>query len=434
MMFEKNNLTPFQKFIKIESLSGIILFSVTIVALIWANSPLGYLYQYIKNYELGFVAGNFSLYKPVVLWVNDGLMTIFFFLIGLEIKRELLIGELNAPRKAALPIFAALGGMIIPVSLFLLLNNDPNLADGWGVPMATDIAFALAILKLLGKKAPISLKVFLTAFAIIDDLGAVIVIALFYNTGINWILLLYALILLIILTLLPKLGLYSKYVVLIVGIVIWYLFLKAGIHPTIAGILLSLTIPIRQKIDVVTFTSRLCDYSDRLRQSVSLKGAVLSNEQLEEIGNLKEWTNKVQSPLQHLEQKLHNWVAFLIIPVFALTNGGVAFSSGIEINWHLAAIITISLFAGKIIGIPLFTWIGMKLKLTSLPDNLGFRHVIGVAALAGVGFTMSIFIANLAFAKNPLLIDSAKVGILAGSMLSGITGFLLLRSVRPTNV
>lgn len=429
-MFEKNKFSPFQKFVKIESLSGIILFSATIVALIWANSPLGYLYQNIKNYELGFITENFSLYKPVVLWVNDGLMTIFFFLIGLEIKRELLMGELNSPRKAALPIFAALGGMIIPVSLFLLLNNDPNLTDGWGVPMATDIAFALAILQLLGKKVPVSLKVFLTAFAIIDDLGAVLVIALFYSTGINWILLLYALILFIILALLPKLELYSKYVVLIAGIVIWYLFLKAGIHPTIAGILLSFTIPIRQKIDVLTFTSRLCDYSDRLRQAVSLKGAVLSNEQLEEVGSLKEWTNKVQSPLQHLEQKLHNWVAFLIIPVFALINGGVAFSSDIDINWHLAAIITISLSAGKIIGIPLLTWIGIKLKLTSLPDNLGFRHVIGVAALAGVGFTMSIFIANLAFTKNPLLVDSAKAGILAGSMLSGITGYLLLRSVR----
>lgn len=427
-MFEKIILTPFQKFVKIESFSGIILFSATIIAIIWANSPLGHIYQYLKNYELGFVTENFKLYKPLVLWVNDGLMTIFFFLIGLEIKRELLIGELNSPRKAAFPFFAALGGMVLPVSLFLLLNNNPNLSDGWGVPMATDIAFSLAILQLLGKRVPISLKVFLTAFAIIDDLGAVLVIALFYSTGIKWILLLYAAILFIVLAFLPRLGYYSKYAVLIIGIVIWYLFLKAGIHPTIAGVLLAFTVPIRQKINVRTFSDRLCEFSDELRDAVSLRGPILSAEQLEKIDDIEEWTVKVQSPLQHLEHKLHNWVAYLIMPAFALANAGILFSQDMSLNWQLSGIIAVSLFAGKMAGIPLLSYLGLKLKLTSLPDDMNFKQVIGVAALAGVGFTMSIFIANLAFANNPAYMDSAKVGIIAGSVISGLTGYMILRS------
>jgi NhaA family Na+:H+ antiporter len=223
-------------------------------------------------------------------------------------------------------------------------------------------------------------------------------------------------------------GYYSKYAVLIIGIVIWYLFLKAGIHPTIAGVLLAFTVPIRQKINVRTFSNRLCEFSDELRDAVSLKGPILSAEQLEKLDVLEEWTVKVQSPLQHLEHKLHNWVAYLIMPAFALANAGILFSQDMSLNWQLSGIIAVSLFAGKMAGIPLLSYLGIKLKLTSLPDDMSFKQVIGVAALAGVGFTMSIFIANLAFANNPAYMDSAKVGIIAGSVVSGLTGYVILKS------
>jgi Na+:H+ antiporter, NhaA family len=426
-MVRKIIVTPFQKFVRIESLSGILLFGATMLALILANSPLSDWFQSLWQYKLGVGTSGFELVKPLILWINDGLMAVFFFMIGLEIKRELLIGELNTVRKASFPLFAAIGGMLIPVALFFILNRNPENSHAWGIPMATDIAFSLAILGVLGKRVPLGIKVFLTAFAIVDDLGAVIVIALFYSESIQWSLLAIALGLLAILFFLSYRGIYAKWVVLVFGIMIWVLFLKSGIHPTIAGILLAFTIPIRQRIGMGTYVEKLCDIVDDIKDSSISDSPLLSKQQIENIDDLEEWTEKVQSPLQHLEHRLHNWVAFLIMPVFALSNAGVAFRGGGDLDSTLGGIIVISLVAGKLIGVTLFSWLGIRLGIAELPDEVKFKQVVGVALLAGVGFTMSIFVANLAFPGNPVLLESAKAGILIGSLIAGIAGYMVLR-------
>ena len=426
-MVKRILITPFQKFVRIESLSGILLFGATLVAVILANSPLSERFQSIWQYKIGFGTSGFALVKPLILWINDGLMAIFFFLIGLEIKRELLIGELNTLKKATFPLFAAIGGMILPVALFLILNKNPENSHAWGIPMATDIAFSLAILTILGKRVPLGLKVFLTAFAIVDDLGAVIVIALFYSESIQWALMAIALVMLAILFFLSYRRIYAKWVILLFGIVIWVLFLKAGIHPTIAGVLLAFTIPIRQKIGVETYVDKLCDIVEDIKETEATDTPLLSKDQIESIDELEEWTEKVQSPLQHLEHTLHNWVAYLIMPLFALSNAGVAFRGGGDPGNNLGLLIVISLVAGKLIGVTLFSWISVRLGFAELPEEVNFKQVTGIALLAGVGFTMSIFVANLAFSGSPLLLGSAKSGILAGSLIAGFAGYAVLR-------
>jgi NhaA family Na+:H+ antiporter len=425
-VIDKLLISPVQKFIKIESLSGIFLFIATGLALIWANSPYSQIYNSIWEYKIGISTQGFELSKPLILWINDGLMAVFFFLIGLEIKRELLIGELNTLRKASFPFFAALGGIIVPVLFFLVLNNNTETIDGWGIPMATDIAFTLAILQLLGNRVPLSLKVFLTAFAIVDDLGAVLVIAIFYSSNLNWILLLFAFSILIFMYLLSYFKIYSKYVFFLAGVIVWILFLKSGIHPTIAGVLLAFSVPIAQKINVKTFTNKLNEIVGRIKKAENDDNPVLTREQIDEIDNLEDWTCRVQSPLQHLEHRLHNWVAFMIMPLFAFANAGVSFQTEFALDYVLVFNIAISLFLGKSIGIGLLSYLSVRLKWAELPDGFGFSQVFGIAVLAGVGFTMSIFIANLAFIENAGFIDSAKVGILIGSFVSGLFGFLLL--------
>jgi len=427
MKIENILISPFQKFVKIESLSGVLLFGTTILALILANSPLAVFYNSVWQYEFGIQTPDFELIKPLILWVNDGLMAIFFFLIGLEIKREVMIGELNNLKKASFPIFAAIGGMVVPISFYVILNKDPDTSHGWGITAATDIAFSLAILKLLGKRVPVSLKVFLAAFAIVDDIGAVVLIAVFYSTGIKWLLLIIALAIIIVLVILSSKGLYSRYLFFAAGVIVWLLFLKAGFHPTVAGGLLAFTRPIRRKVNVNTYAVNLCNIVDAFKEAGEGTGPVLSKEQVEYIDDLEDWTSKVQSPLQHLEHSLHNWVAYLIIPVFAFANAGVNLSTDTDINYTVILIIVISLFAGKSIGISLFTWLARKFKLTVMPKGMNGWQLAGIAFLAGVGFTMSIFISNLAFVDNPAVVNSAKIGIIAGSLISGLTGYLILR-------
>jgi NhaA family Na+:H+ antiporter len=421
-------LTPFQKFVRIESLSGVLLFGSTLLALILANSPLGEQFRSLWNYKIGIdTSSGFQLVKPLILWINDGLMAIFFFLIGLEIKRELLIGELNSVKKASFPLFAAIGGMLLPVIFFLVLNRNPDTKHAWGIPMATDIAFSLAILRLLGNRVPLGLKVFLTAFAIVDDLGAVLVIAFFYSSSIQWVMILVALGLLALLFFLSFKRLYSRFITLGAGILIWYLFLKAGIHPTIAGVLVAFTVPIRQRIDLRTYIDKLRDIVANVQKTGDRKAPLLAREQIEEIDNLEDWTEKVQSPLQHLEHKLHNWVAYLIMPLFALSNAGVTVGGGSGPDTTLAGIIVIGLVLGKLSGITFLSWIAVKMGLADLPAGVNFRQITGIGLLAGVGFTMSIFVANLAFPADPHLLESAKLGILLGSTLAGAGGFILLR-------
>ncbi|WP_108422956.1 Na+/H+ antiporter NhaA [Flagellimonas amoyensis] len=426
-MIKKIILTPFQSFVKIEGFSGILLLITTIIALIWANSPFGDSYQSIWQYKLGFSTPFFELQKPLILWINDALMAIFFFLIGLEIKREFLIGELNSVKKIAFPLFGALGGMSVPVLFYLFLNHSPETQVGWGIPMATDIAFSLAVLNALGSRVPLSLKIFLTAFAIVDDIGAVLVIAVFYSSDIDFSLLLYAFGLLAILYAIAYKGIYSKYLVTFFGIIIWTLFLKAGIHPTLAGILLAFSVPIRQKVDTPEFIDNLTRITERIKKAKVLDNSMLSKEQIGEIDTLEYWTDSYQSPLQRLEHNLHGWVAYFIIPVFALANAGVSFNNSTDLDTQLIINMTICLVAGNSIGISTIILLAKKIKLIEVPKDIGTQQIVGVAFLAGIGFTMSIFIAGLAFENDPINIDSAKIGILVGSFISAVIGFLILR-------
>jgi len=427
-MIKKYFLTPFQKFIKIESSAGLLLFSATIIALILANSQFAEYYHSIWKLKLGFSFHNFELKKDLILWINDGLMAIFFFFIGLELKRELLVGEINTLKKAAFPFIAAMGGILIPVGLFLFLNDNPETTKAWGVPMATDIAFALAILSILGKRVPLSLKIFLTAFAIFDDLAAVLVIASFYSTDVNWWYILLGILLTLILSFYYYKRKYELSIGLITAVVVWILFLKSGIHPTVAGVLLAFTIPIRKKINMEDLLEKIQYISNNIVNLSNIKETqILTKEETRCINNLDDLTSEVVSPLQHLEHKLHSVIAYFILPVFAFANSGVTINLNYDFDYSLIINIAISMFLGKFVGIFLFSYLGVKLKLVELPSGLNFHHILGIAAIAGVGFTMSIFIANLAFQDDLIRINSAKVGIIIGSFISALTGYLLLK-------
>lgn len=433
-MAKKNNevirtiLDPFQRFFKIESSGGIVLLLFTIIAIAWTNSSFSDSYFYLWEQKISFTIAGFTLSESLKLWINDGLMAIFFFVVGLEIKRELMIGELSAGKKASLPVIAALGGMIVPAVIYIFLNEDPTTVNGWGIPMATDIAFSLGILSLLGKRVPVGLKIFLAAFAIVDDLGAVSVIAIFYSSGIHLKYLLIGSGLFLYLVLFNLLKLRIIHIYMILGWIIWYMFLESGIHPTIAGVLIAFTIPLGRKIRVSTFRKRMdsnllefCD--DGCNDKVTL-----SDEQLAAIDNMESETRRVQSPLQSLEHKLHRFVTYVIIPLFALANAGVIIESpDINILRHpLTSNIGYSLVIGKAVGIFVFSWIAIKLKLALMPENIKWIHIFGVAVLGGMGFTMSIFITNLAF-DIPELLNLSKLGIIAASFVSAILGFLILR-------
>ena len=426
-MTGKQLLSPFQKFVQLQSSSGILLLATTIIALVWANSAFAESYQDFWQYELGFVSDSFELTKPLILWVNDGLMAIFFFLIGLEIKREFMIGELNSVKKIMFPLIGAIGGIALPVLIYVVLNQNPDTLKGWGIPMATDIAFSLAIIKVLGNRVPLSLKIFLTAFAIVDDLGAVLVIAVFYSSSLNFVLLGSALGLLAIIYIMSYKGYYSEMFIIISGFVVWLLFLKAGLHPTLAGILMAFAVPVRQKINTTEFTDQLEAIVHNIKESRVLQKPVLSSEQLQLIDDLEDWAEKYQSPLQHFEHALHDWVAYLIIPIFALANAGVALSGGEGLETALVINIMICLVLGKSIGISLVVFLARKLKLIEVPEDITNKQIIGVSFLAGIGFTMAIFIAGLAFNSSPEYVDSAKIGILIGSLISAIIGFIILR-------
>ncbi len=427
-MIKERILTPVQKFINIESFSGLLLLVASIVALIWANSPFGDSYYALWNQEIGIKTPQFEIYKPLILWINDGLMAVFFFLIGLEVKREILLGELNTMRKLAFPLIGALGGILFPVTIYLILNQNPETTQGWGIPMATDIAFALAIVKVLGDRVPLSLKVFLIAFAIVDDLGAVLVIALFYSAEIQYNFLLTALVLLTFVYLLSNRKLYSKYLTFLVAIIVWILFLKSGIHPTMAGVLMAFAIPIRQGTSTINFVDRLWQISDKFKNSDEIDPPILSGEQLEYVNELENWVDYYQSPIQKLENRLHDWVAYIIIPLFALANAGVRFVGDQPLDLGLIVTIAVALIIGKSLGISLSVFLAQRLGIVTLSSEINTRHIIGISCIAGVGFTMSIFIAGLAFPSESAYLDSAKIGVLAGSLVSGTIGYLILKS------
>ena len=379
-------LNVFKDFFKSSNAGGILLFICVIISLIIANTSLGSSLQALLDWELGYESTAVHLKYSVLLWINDGLMAIFFLLVGLEIKREIVEGELSSPKKASLPILCAIGGAVIPALIYLSINAGKDTASGWGIPMATDIAFALAVITLLGNKIPASLKIFLAALAIVDDLIAILVIALFYSSGIEITYLIYAGIGLTILVIMNRLNILNPYLYLIPGVFLWYFIHHSGIHATVAGVLVAMTIPTND--------------------------------------------TAIESPLERLEHALVKPVNFLIIPIFAFANTNITIESEM-IHGLIAPLglgISLGLLLGKPLGIFLMAFICSKLKISSLPEGSNFKHIIGIGLLAGIGFTMSIFISILSF-DNPLYVNEAKLSILISSILAGLLGYFLLKSL-----
>jgi len=377
---------PFKEFFKLESASGLILLFAATIALVISNSDFEEVYFNVLQKYVSLGIGSFVLKLSVIHWINDVLMTIFFFLVSLEIKREIVQGELSNPKQALLPIIGAVGGMVVPAGIYIVINiNSPETLNGWAIPSATDIAFSLGVLSLLGKRVPISLKIFLTALAIIDDLGAIVIIAFFYsgNIEVHYLLLMLAAVLVLVTLNKFNVGAFIPY--LLVGILLWEFTHQSGIHATIAGVLLALLIPHDKK-------------------------------------------NKNKSLLLKLEHSIAPYVAFGIMPLFAFANAGVSLN-GVNLNSLLNPVplgILCGLFFGKQIGVFLFSYISVKLNLAQKPNNSNWMALYAVSVLTGIGFTMSLFVGNLAFANSPMYLDGVKIGVLSGSLLATILGYFLL--------
>lgn len=419
----------YQEFSETGALSSLMLLLAAVVAVVWANSPAADYYFELWGAPFEIILSDFKLEEPLLLWVNDGLMAIFFFYVGLEIKREIMVGELSAPGQAVLPIIAAAGGAILPAVLFAILSGGGPGSEAWGVPMATDIAFSLGLLMLLGDRVPASIKIFLTALAIVDDLVAVLVIAIFYSEDVQLGMLGWAGGVYAVIWLFNLLNVRRGRVYFALAGVMWYFFLKSGVHPTVAGILAALAIPVNTQLMMKNFVSRTREALIQFRDenSNTLK-QFLTNDQLNAIDDIDENIDKVQPPLQRLENNLDWTVYYVIMPLFALANAGVALEApgGGSVVGDLTFYVAISLVLGKVLGITLFSWLGVKLRLADLPRHTNWINMIGVGLLGGVGFTMSLFISGLAF-DDLLLLSQTKIGILAGSLVAGVAGLLVLR-------
>lgn len=420
-------LKPVSKFIDKGMVGSILLLLATICALVWANSPYASSYFVLWNINIAIGIGDYQFAATLGHWINDGLMAIFFFVIGLEIKREFLVGELSTAQKATLPIVAALGGMVVPALIYTTFNAGGVGANGWGIPMATDIAFALGCVMALGRLVPLSLKVFLLALAVVDDLGAILVIALFYTDEINLSSLFAGMLILSILWLMNKNGVRQTFPYVIMGIILWVTFWFSGIHATIAGVLLAFTIPGRARYDKERFKhktgSLLMNFPEK-----NFNIMVVDETQKRIISQLKRAVDNIETPLQKFEDVLQPFAAYFIIPVFALANAGVSFLEGGEGTGFFNPVtigIILGLFLGKQIGITFFTWLSVKAGIALLPEGVRWSQIWGIACVAGIGFTMSLFITNLAF-NDPLSVHQAKIGILCGSMISAFIGTIIL--------
>ena len=425
---------PFQDFAHKQSSGGILLIIATALALLWANSPWAESYAALWHTKLTVGVGNFSVSKDLTHWINDGLMAVFFLVVGLEIKREILVGELSSIRDATLPVAAALGGALVPALIYLAINAGTEGSAGWGIPMATDIAFALGVLALLGERAPTSLKVFLTALAIVDDIVAVLVIALFYTSEISWGALGVGAVFLAALIVANLLGVGRTLVYAVLGVGLWLCFLLSGVHATIAGVLLALTVPAISFINPGAFLERSRYVLDRFEKAGEKGENVLSNEERQAaLHALNHAAYKLEPPLHELEHTLHPWVVFAIMPLFALANAGVQLGGGIADALTSSVVLGIvaGLIVGKQLGITLFAWLAVKSGVSELPEGIRWRHVYGAGWLAGIGFTMSLFISDLAFSDGRL-VDAAKLGILEASLVAGVVGWAILRGAsRP---
>jgi Na+:H+ antiporter, NhaA family len=407
---------PVRTFLNTEAAGGVVLLAATVVALLWVNLPTGDTYESLWRTQLRFSLGGFELAEDLRHWVNDALMTVFFFVVGLEIKRELVLGELNSVRKAALPALAAVGGMVVPAGIYLLLNADGPARIGWGIPMATDIAFAVGVLALLSDRVPSGLKVFLLSLAIVDDLGAIIVIAVFYAGGIHVGWLTSAAAALVVILILRHLRVFWVPVYVVLGSIVWLATFESGVHATIAGVVLGLLTPAhptdqRGLADVFEHASALSEETD----AESLRATVLQ-------------AQEVVSVAERLEHSLHPWTSYVIIPLFALANAGLIVSLD-ALREAASSRVTLGIVAGlvlgKLVGVSGMSLLAIRLRLGEAPDGVGWRHLVGGAAVAGVGFTVSLFIAGLAF-PDPNLARAAKMGILAGSLIAGSVGAAVL--------
>ncbi len=424
--------TPLEHFIHAQTTTGIILMFMTVLALVLANSALTQDYADFFHTEVEFVVGSWHLEHTIHHWINDGLMTIFFFIIGLEIKREILVGELSNIKVAILPILAAIGGMALPALIFTLFNYGGTGANGWGIPMATDIAFAISALVLLGKRVSPALVTFLVALAIVDDLGAVIVIAIFYTEQIHLIPLGLAGVSFLVMILFNRVGIHMILPYFILGLFMWFFMLESGVHATIAGVIAAMAIPSKPKrtpSDFTTHTKNLLDEYDNYPVATDY---TMHEKQKAILLSIKDNIDSVSSPSARLEHDLHLPVALIVIPLFALANAGISidFSSiGETIVQPVSLGIIAGLILGKVIGIAGVAWLAIKLGIAKLPEASSMSQILGVAFLGGIGFTMSIFVADLAFMGSDTLIFQAKIGILCASLFSGLFGYIWLRFI-----
>ena len=421
---------PLQRFIGQEKSGGIVLGISVILAMVLANSGVSEHYVNFFKHEFGFVFDNKQyLNYSIHHWINDGLMSIFFFVVGLELKREIVGGELSNPRKAMLPIGAALGGMAVPALIYLMFNPSGEVHHGWGIPMATDIAFALGVLFLLGKKVPLSLKIFLTALAIVDDLGAVMVIAFFYTSDISFMSLAIGLSFVLIMYAGNKLGVRNILFYAVFGILgLWTAFLLSGVHATIAAVLAAFTIPADVKIKENVYIRQIQLYLTRFKASdPNDKIPTVTEEQLHILEDIKKNTNAAIPPLQRLEHVMHPLVTFIVIPIFALANAGISLDIDVEqlFSTNVALGVGLGLIVGKVLGVVGFTLILIKLKVAPWPKGMNLKNLFGLSLLAGIGFTMSLFITSLAFSHEEYMVQ-AKVGIFVASIIAGVAGYMVL--------
>jgi Na+:H+ antiporter, NhaA family len=425
-------IDPMKRFLNNSTMSGIVLFSSALLAIVLSNSAWAVEFHHLweTNFTVGF--HEWQLSKSLHHWINDGLMAVFFFVVGLELKREIISGELNNPRKAMLPIASALGGMLVPALIYLMFNPSGEVSGGWGIPMATDIAFALGILYLLGDKVPVSLKIFLTALAIADDLGAVLVIAFFYTSDINIFSLLSGAGFLIVLLIANRIGVSNTLFYGIVGIGgLWLAFLMSGVHATIAAVLAAFTIPARVKYSEAVYDRKLTELLARFREAHPNDSPMVTTEQLHILEKIRYISKKALTPLQRLEHSMHPLVAFIIMPLFALSNAGITLSA--DSLTTLTSSITMGVFfgllIGKVVGVVGFATLITRLKWAEFPKDFTHRHLLGAGFLAGIGFTMSLFISNLAF-EHKIYVEEAKMGILLASIVAGFIGYYLIKTAR----
>lgn len=425
-------LNPLNRLTQKSTSSGILLFFMAFISLIIANSSWHEVFEAFWTTKISLSFGDFELENTLRHWVDDGLMSLFFFVIGLELKRELVAGELVRPKDSLMPIVAAIGGMILPAIIFYIFNKDASIEalSGWGIPMATDIAFALGVIFLLGDKVPIALKVFLTAFAIIDDVGAISVIAFFYTDSLSFLSLLFGVLFLCVMLMSNRLGIRNSLFYGIIGIGgVWLFFLLSGVHATIAAVLAAFTIPTTLEVRKQVFVKKMSMLSNNLNNNdAEPYHGILDHDEEVVYNKINIITKKAVSPLQRLEHKLHPVVAFIVMPIFALANAGVRIEDNIldVLSGSVAMGVVFGLIIGKVVGIVGFVYLFSKLKLFTIPETLTFKMILGVSFLGAIGFTMSLFITSLAF-ETSALVTQAKLGVLTASLIAGTIGFFFLK-------